>query len=493
MARRLVLLTLSTLWVLWFTIKVLLGTFVLHQDVFGDITHRIRTACTSSSFAVLCFMSFVRSSFLTVLDWTDVFLPFVQDTLMVTRKYVWPFAYARVLLPVYHVTVPVWRWFNETVPLEYRLVLLSLLILAWAPKIDPFLKTYISVFLPILVVYRWISIVLLNHYVMFVVFVLVPLGLSVHAVAPVGSFKPSSNRLVNLLMYLVISPLIIYMESGWSFMSTPLVGVVVCPGSYAFMASWLYWLDSDWFLRDFRYFSNRAGFARRIGPLVGRLLDVARERIPWISKLGEKVAFLRQTVTMNSVALLGAQNASLTMKLVTLVKSTPFLVIVLVAIIVLLGVLYWLHSALASLMVVGIWPWWFYDTLKICLYDRKEDYKRQLAFSLLLIALEVYLFKQKNGFVQFVLNLFHLPLIVVIRMAPLFVMSLVTKLSGYVPLLLVSPLKRKQSALDRKKNTPVEAISASPDEKSSTPPSEAEPSKRKSSLVKRRSAGCQKS
>jgi hypothetical protein len=105
----------------------------------------------------------------------------------------------------------------------------------------------------------------------------------------------------------------------------------------------------------------------------------------------------------------------------------------------------------------------------------------------------VYLVKQKTGFVQFVLNLFHLPLVVVIRMAPLFVMSLVTKLSGYVPLLLVSPLKRKQSALDRKKNTPVEAISASPDEKSSTPSSEAEPSKRKSSLVKRRSAGSQKS
>jgi hypothetical protein len=394
-------------------------------------------------------------------------------------------ALSKVLIPVSRWFVPLWTWFNATVPLEYRLALVFLVILFFIRRIDPFVKTNLSVFLSILLLYRWLSPVLTNNYVKFFSFVIVPTSLSVHALSPFGHSKASPDRFANLLLYIAGFPWLAMAESRMSVTTAPIVGLLATPGLYAFLVSWLYWIDADWFSRDLRYLVNRTGFIAWMAPALRRLIDLIRKKIPVMGRLEQRFNRLRQSITMSSLALFGAQNASMAGKIFAFIKSTPLIALIVILLVISLGILYWLHSAMSSLFVLALWPWWFLDTMKVCMYERKEDYKGQLAFSLLFLALEVFLVTQKRGFLPFVLNLFHLPLIIAIKMAPLFLVQLLSKLVSFVPVIVIRRVQeRKPPAIEAK---PIEETDSNT--VSSVSSSLEIKRRRSSSMVKRRSTG----
>jgi hypothetical protein len=92
---------------------------------------------------------------------------------------------------------------------------------------------------------------------------------------------------------------------------------------------------------------------------------------------------------------------------------------------------------MSKIFMFGLYPWWFLETVKVCLYQRKEDYQRQLAFSLLFLALESFLLVHGDGFVSFVLNMFHIPVIIAIRVFPILILQLVSKSILFVPISLI--------------------------------------------------------
>jgi hypothetical protein len=472
-------------WTVWFTVKILLGRFVLHQDVIGDISGRIALATRSSSELLLTAATFLRFLLLTIFRWTDVFLPFIQDSLFVLRTYLYPFTRERVVGPLLGWLSPVplliwrvWMRFNETVPLEYRCALLCFGALALSKRLNPFVKSFFSVFLGILVTYRWISPLLALSSIKLAVFVILPASLVVHAVTDPRS-NVSPERQSNILVYLSVAPVLILLESKLSFMSGPIINVASTPAMYALFGSWLFWIDNDHPSRVFRTIVNRAGFVPVLKPLFERIGFFLRARFPILARMEEKW----RSLSFNAVALsaLTSENRGIVYKTIAFLKSTPLLAVLCIAGIGVLGLLYWVHSVASSVFIIGLWPWWTIDTVKVWLYDRKEDYRGQLAFSLLFVGLELFLIKQQTGFVPFVLNIFHLPIILVLKLMPLVIIRLVTKTLTLVPQLgLGIAAKRLQK---RPAAPPLEQSS----DESATALVEKPTRRKSSSTVKRRS------
>ena len=459
-------------WCLWFAIKLLIGRFVLHEgdDVWREVYDRLSIAGKSSSETIFTAISLLRLILLSLFHWADVFLPFVQDTWYVTRTLVWPFANSRVLVPLARWLSPLpllvwngWTWFNQTVDLEYRFALACFFVLFFSKRLDPFVKTFLSTFLGILLTYRWTAGLLGLEHFKFFIFVLIPASISVHSLLVA---KPSLNRLGNILLYLAVSPAVILIESRIGIMSAPLVHVVVTPGLYALWTAWMYCLNEDWVTRDFRVIVNRACVRfPRLKPFADSILRMLRDRFPIVSRIEEKLG----SMSFNSLALsaITGQHVGIIGKVMALIRSTPVLALIALASGLFLGILYWVHTTASSLLVLALWPWWVIDTLKICLYDRREDFRGQLAFSVVFIAIELFLQKQQSGFMAFILNVFHLPIIVVIKLMPLVVVQVLSRILSFLPLLMVAPMLKRPAKLEDE-SKPIEQVVDPPKRKSSS-------------------------
>ena len=434
-------------WTVWFLAKVLLDRFWLHQDVFGDISQRLSVAVKSSTNTVLAFYAFFRSVLLALLHWSDVLLPFVQDSWFLLKEYVEPFVRTRLIVPLSTFLAPVpifvwgyskiaWTWFHNTIPLEYRLALIFTGILLWNRRIDAFLKTQIVACMILLFAFRFVSPLLLYVRFMLVTFIGIPAVIGLHAVI---TNVEKSSRLSNLLLYFSILPMGVFAEWKLGISGLPAIGLLSVSIAYSFVGSWLYWIDQDLFSRDFRTLIDNTGFLPRVKPALVRCYQFIEARIPFVSEARLKLESLRNSLSLNSVALnaLSSNNVGLLAKVLAIIKSTPVITLMITLIMIVLAVLYWIHAAMSKIFMFGLYPWWFLETVKVCLYQRKEDYQRQLAFSLLFLALESFLLVHGDGFVSFVLNMFHIPVIIAIRVFPVLILQLVSKSILFVPISLI--------------------------------------------------------
>jgi hypothetical protein len=470
-------------WTFWFSVKILMGRFVYHQDVLGDISHRVSIALKSSSELMITLTSVVRYLCLAIIHWTDVFLPFIQDSWFVARAYVWPFFMQRILSPlgVWLSPVPLflwhcWTWFNFNVPLEYRFALLCFGLLFFSKRLDPLVKTFLAAFLGIVIAYRWTSSLLGNEYVKIFTFLIVPASLAVHSI-----LRPVPlDRQANLLFYLAISSACVVTEWKLGLLSAPVIHVVTTPASYAFVLAWFHTINAEYLVKNFRIVVNGSGFLPLMKPAAVKVAHALKSKFPILAKAEERCSKFANSFSVNSYALsaITGENRGIVGRVFAFIKSTPFLAVLAIAVVLLLLILYWIHSVASSVFVFALWPWWALDTLKVCMYERKEDYRAQLAFSVLFIALELFLLKQQTGFTKLVLNIFHLPIIIAIKMMPLVVVQLMVKIIGFLPLIIIAPFIRKQKI----------AASIADEPKPAEPkPVAEEQTKRKSSIVKRRS------
>lgn len=443
-------------WTVWFFAKVAIDKFWLHQDVLGDVSHRLSVAFQSTSHSVFAFYAFFRSMLVAILHWTDVVLPFIQDSWYLLKEYVEPFLRVRVIIPLSTFLAPVpifvwgyskvaWTWFHNTVPLEYRLAMMFTVVLLWNRRIDPFLKTQIVACMVLLLVYRFVSRLLLNHTVMLAAFIGIPAAFALHATTTIN-IKP--NRLSNLVLYFAILPAGIWAEWKLNVSQLPVLGLLSTSVAYSFVGSWAYWMDQDWFSSNFRSLINNTGFLPRIKPAVIRAFDFVEARVPVIRDARRKLETLRSQLTLNTVALsaLSSNNIGLLSKVLAVIKSTPVITLLVTLVVVVLAILYWLHSAMSKMFLFGLYPWWFLETVKVCLYQRREEYQRQLAFTLLFLGLESFLIINQEGFIPFVFNMFHIPIVLVIRVFPVLMVQLLSKLFTFVPVSMIKllPAKRHQ-------------------------------------------------
>jgi len=346
-----------------------------------------------------------------------------------------------------------WIMLNNIVPLEYRFALFCVGLLVLMKRVDPFIKTFLTVFIGLLILNKWLIMIATNYFVKLIVFVLVPATLSLHCLI----IPANTNRLCNVLLYMAVAPAGIFLEWKFALMSGNIIGIVARPGLYALWMAWMYFVNTDLMVRNLRSLIGRVSFSSLKRPLI----------------VDKVLLRFRDVVSIDSIALsviTGKSDSSLLGKLIALVRSTPLIGLIGALVVACLLILYWLHKTASSLFVIGLWPWWSIDTIKICLYDRKEEFKSQLAFSVMFVSIELFILNSTGGFIAFVLNIFHLPIIVLLKTMPLVLFQIMTRVLAVVSYVLLSPIRNK-----KKVDPPVQ--------------DDNETGKRKSIVTKRRSVG----
>lgn len=245
-------------WNIWFACKV----FLDGKDVYSVISARLGIALTSSQQFLLSTLALLRLFALTGLAWMDVILPFVQDVLTLIREYIYPFISRRVIGPVSHILAPVpgfllhhslnaYRWINEHVPLEYKLLFIVLAFLATNRRIDTFLKIFVFAFLSTVFSHAWLARMYASLYVQVFVFAVIPSALAVDTI--VRSSVPPT-RAGNLLVYSIVAP-VLWIGMSYVPLSVSVTLIAHC-STYGFIAPFLYMINQPNLLNLFTRFDR---------------------------------------------------------------------------------------------------------------------------------------------------------------------------------------------------------------------------------------------
>ena len=443
-------------WNAWFVIKVLINRFSAdREDVYSEISSRVSLALSSTTNTVMALYGLFRAVLLSVLRWSDVALPFVQDAAYVARHYVSPFLLTRVITPVSRWLSPVptfllhhgrsgWSWFNTNVPLEYKIQILFITILLMNKRINDFFKFQILAFLATVFVFTWVQPVLTNPSVKVILFVLTPAVLAIDAIAKKDATK-GTNKLGNLLLYFTLSPALwlgeLYLSVHVS--GSTAISLVYNSVIYSFLLTFMYFLNSGAFAGNFR--AAVSNFERVGGPvkwLKSRVLEPALARAffavvskyPAVGTIPHRIRSVKESLTSHVLTLTFSNgNVGILKRILTVFKSTPILLLLAFAVMSVLAAVYYTYASVSKLLYYAVWPWWFSESTKTSFYNRKEEFRGQLAFTLLFLALEVFIAKNEISVLSFFLNLFHLPLVLCIKLLPVQAVRVLSAVASLLP------------------------------------------------------------
>lgn len=440
-------------WNIWFACKVVFDG----KDVYSVISARLGVALTSSQHFLLSTLSLLRLCALTGLAWMDVILPFVQDVLTLVREYIYPFISRRVIGPVSHIFAPVpgfllhqslkaYRWINDNVPLEYKLVFIVLAFLATNRRIDKFLKLFVFAFLTTVFSHAWFARMYASVYVQVFVFAVIPSALAVDTI--LRSSRPPT-RAGNLLVYSIVAP-VLWIAISYVPLSASSTLIAHC-STYGFTVPFLYMINQpnllDLFTRFDRAFAPlRQLFLGIVVPASTKAWNKLNDRFPQIAGVWLKASSLTPENAQSRIVSILWGNKSVFGRIFDMIKSAPLIVIGGVATLGLLAGIYYTYSSASRFAYYAVFPWWISESTRVIAYKRTEDFKVQLAFSLLFIGIEALICFNSFGLISFILNLVHIPLILLFRLMPVQVVKLVSRTTFFVPELVVGILSKKHKS-----------------------------------------------
>jgi hypothetical protein len=399
------------LWSCWFLYQLARpGT-----DIAGEMMAKFSRAIDSSYESSRLVYTATIAVALCAYNWIDLILPFVVDLASLIKTAIGPLwtLMSPLILWIARRTLAGIHYVNDTLPLKYK-VGGSMIVFIFF-RVARFSKIFILNLMFFIFTFDFTKMVLVNNMVRVVLFVLLPVVLSLVEI----SRRTQSVRSLNLIVYLTLLPLGVAIES-WSgfeafsqskyalFYFCPLwaglVSLLMCLNTPIRLAGW----GVDWLLDDL---GVSALIRKGLIPLIYRVSEKVVTKYPMLKNVPDKFASIQSKIVTIGLNLSTGRGLSLS----SLVRGRWTLVALVLISIIIIG--YFAYTALTLFVSVAVWPWFFMESFKVMNLEISSEYRGQLSFTLLFLGYEFLLVRSNFVLVAFFASMLHLPALLVLKVA----------------------------------------------------------------------------